>query len=264
MTDQTNTHEFLPFLDSLADAAAAATLPLFRSSLAVANKLEGGRFDPVTAADQGAERAMRDLIAAHYPGHGVLGEEFANETSDSPYLWVLDPIDGTRSFISGLPIWGTLIGLEYLGRPVLGMMAQPFTAERFIGDTRSAWYRGPGGERPLKTRACANLSDAVLMTTSPRIFAERESALYDRIEAEVRLPRYGADCYAYAMLASGHVDLVIEAGLKPYDIVALIPLIEGAGGVVTTWDGGPAALGGNIVASGDPRMHEDVLRRLAG
>ncbi|MDR3495548.1 MAG: histidinol-phosphatase [Ancalomicrobiaceae bacterium] len=262
MADLSDSHEFLAFFDQLADAAAEATLPLFRSRLAVENKLGPGHFDPVTAADQAAERLMRDLIAAKYPDHGVLGEEFANVASESPYLWVLDPIDGTRSFISGLPIWGTLIGLKHDGAPRLGMMSQPFIGERFIGDCRQAWYRGPGGERPLNTRPCARLADAVLMTTSPRIFPKMEGDIYDRIESQVRLPRYGADCYAYAMLAAGHVDLVIEAGLKPYDIVALIPVIEGAGGMVTTWDGGSAADGGNIVASGDPRLHQDVLRRL--
>jgi myo-inositol-1(or 4)-monophosphatase len=251
------------FLGALADAAADRTLPRFRSGLAVDNKHASG-FDPVTAADRDAEAAMRDLIHARFPGHGIVGEEHGDEQGGAEFVWVLDPIDGTRSFIAGIPLWGTLIGLLQRGRPVLGMMAQPFTRERFAGDGRSAWYEGPGGARPLRVRGCAGLSEAVLFTTSPHLFAAGEAPRFQAVEGRVRLSRYGADCYAYSMLAAGHVDLVIEAGLKPYDIVALIPLIEGAGGRVTAWDGGPAAAGGRIVAAGDPRVHEQAMKLLAG
>ena len=206
---------------------------------------------------------MRALILRDLPDHGILGEEYGSERLDAEHVWVLDPIDGTRAFISGLPVWGTLIGLTRAKKPVLGMMHQPFTGERFVGDGARAWYRGPDGARDLEARACERLEDAVLFTTSPSLFVGEERTAFDRIESTVRLSRYGVDCYAYCMVAAGFVDVVIESGLKPYDIVALIPVIEGAGGVVTSWTGGSAADGGRVVASGDPRLHDIVLKRLA-
>jgi myo-inositol-1(or 4)-monophosphatase len=178
-------------------------------------------------------------------------------------VWVLDPIDGTRAFIAGLPTWGTLIGLNRGGVPAFGMMHQPFTGERFFGDTRGASFRGPGGERRLRVRPCASLKDAVMATTSPRLFTGETLRAYDRVESVARLARYGCDCYAYCMLAAGHIDLVVESGLKPYDIVALIPIIEGAGGIVTAWDGGSAANGGSIVAAGDRRVHAAAVELLS-
>ena len=253
----------LPFLDRLADAAGAAILPHFRTPFAVENKAATG-FDPVTIADRNAEAAMRTLITEAYPAHGVLGEEFGAEHVDAEDVWVLDPIDGTRAFISGLPTWGTLIGLLSGGEARLGMMAQPFTGERYAGDGKSAWYRGPGGDRALATRPCSGIEDAVLSTTTPAMFRGADAVAYGRVESRIRLVRYGCDCYAYAMVAAGHIDLVIEAGLQPYDIVALIPVIEGAGGIVTNWQGGPATSGGNVVAAGDRRVHEAALALLAG
>jgi myo-inositol-1(or 4)-monophosphatase len=263
MADYPNLHEIAGFIDELADASARTILPLFRTSLVIDNKLAGQQFDPVTAADRAAEAVMRDLILARYPEHGILGEEFGNDRITAEYVWVLDPIDGTRAFISGLPTWGTLIGLTQTGRPALGVMNQPFTGERFAGDTRRAWYRGPDGSRDLKTRACADLSDAVMLTTTPALFTDAERVVYDEIEASVRLARYGTDCYGYAMVAAGQADVVIESGLKPYDIVALIPIIEGAGGVVTSWTGGSAASGGRVLACGDHRLHEMMLAKLS-
>jgi len=251
------------FLDSLADVAAAAILPLFRTRLMIEDKGKAG-FDPVTLADRAAEAAMRKLIVADYPAHGIVGEEYGPEKEDAEYVWVLDPIDGTRSFITGLPLWGVLIGLLHKGVPVLGMMAQPFTGERFAGDGTEAWLTRNGGRHPLATRACAEISAAALLTTSPSIFAGGDRESYQRVERGVRLARYGTDCYGYCMVAAGHADLVIEAGLQPYDIVALIPIIEGAGGRVSNWEGGSAAAGGRVVASGDARLHEIVLERLAG
>lgn len=250
------------FLNRLADSAEKAIMPHFRALASVENKAGEG-FDPVTVADQDAEIAIRDLIAAEHPGHGIVGEEFGDIHPEAEHVWVLDPIDGTRAFISGLPVWGTLIGLTHRRRPILGMMAQHFTGERFSGDTTRAWYTGPGGPADLKSRACARLADAVMFTTSPYLFSPTERPYYRQIEAAVRLARYGCDCYAYAMVAAGHADIVIEAGLNPYDIVALIPVIEGAGGRVTTWDGGSAERGGRIVATGDPRLHDEVLTILA-
>jgi myo-inositol-1(or 4)-monophosphatase len=263
MADRPNLHEIAAFIDELAETSARAILPLFRTTLAIDNKLVGQQFDPVTAADRAAEAVMRDLILARYPDHGILGEEYGDDRIDAEHVWVLDPIDGTRAFISGLPTWGTLIGLTEAGRPILGAMNQPFTGERFAGDTHRAWYRGPDGARDLKTRVCHDPANAVMLTTTPALFQGQDRAVYDRIEATVRLARYGTDCYGYAMVAAGQADLVIECGLKPYDIVALIPIIEGAGGVVTSWTGGSAAKGGKVVACGDPRLHEKMLTMLA-
>jgi histidinol phosphatase-like enzyme (inositol monophosphatase family) len=254
--------DFAAFVDELADVAGEAILPFFRTALSIENKKLKGTFDPVTAADRAAEAAMRALIRKQFPAHGIVGEEFEDVTSDAPYTWVLDPIDGTKSFIAGMPVWGTLIGLCRDDMPVYGMMAQPFIGERFTGDGASAKYRGPAGVRKLMTRKCASLDDALLFTTSPHLFSQEEKELYDRVEKNVRLPRYGGDCYAYCMVAAGTVDLVIEAGLDAYDIVALIPIIEGAGGIVTNWQGESATNGGRIIAAGDKRMHEAALELL--
>jgi myo-inositol-1(or 4)-monophosphatase len=256
--------DFAAFVDELATVSGDAILPFFRTSLGVENKTVGSGFDPVTAADRGAESAMRALIQRSLPEHGIVGEEFGSERESAEYVWFLDPIDGTKSFISGMPSWGTLIGLTHSGRPVFGMMHQPFIRERFSGDGGAAHYRGPTGERKLMVRRCARIGDAVLFTTTPLLMDEQDRSAFARVEAAARLSRYGGDCYAYCMLAAGHVDLVIETGLQPHDIVALIPIVTGAGGIVTTWEGGPAAGGGRIVAAGDPRLHEAALALLRG
>jgi histidinol phosphatase-like enzyme (inositol monophosphatase family) len=249
------------FLDRLASAAADSIMPHFRKSASVETKSDT-RFDPVTAADRGAEAAIRELINETYPAHGIVGEELGSERADAEFVWVIDPIDGTRSFITGLPVWGTLIGLMRNGKPILGMMAQPFTGERFAGDGTRAWYSGPDGERPIATRACAALSAASLFTTTPAMFSGADREAYDRVERAARLARYGCDCYAYCMVASGNADVVVEAGLQAYDIVALIPIVEGAGGRLTDWQGNSAATGGRVVASGDPRLHDRVVEVL--
>ena len=252
------------FVDKLATVSGAAILPFFRTSLDVEDKSRGGRFDPVTAADRAAETAMRTLIRETFPEHGIIGEEFGNERVDAEYVWALDPIDGTKSFISGMPAWGTLIALTRAGKPVFGMMHQPFIGERFTGDGAAARYRGPIGERALRVRPCASLKDAVLYTTSPLLMNERDRAMFERVESGVRLSRYGGDCYAYCMVAAGHIDLLIETELKPHDVLALIPIISGAGGVVTTWDGGPPEGGGRLVVAGDKRVHEAAMTLLNG
>jgi len=254
--------DFTQFVNELATQSGQAILPFFRSTIAAEDKSRGGDFDPVTEADRAGEAAIRQMIKRTFPTHGIVGEEFGSEREDSEYVWVLDPIDGTRAFIAGLPTWGTLIGLNRAGRPCFGMMHQPFTGERFFGDGGSATYRGPGGERVLRTRRCASLSEATIATTSPKLFSGEALRAYDRVESVARLARYGCDCYAYCMLAAGHIDLVVESGLKPYDIVALIPIIEGAGGIVTAWDGGSAAEGGSIVAAGDRRVHAAAVELL--
>lgn len=254
--------DFAAFVDELARAAGEAIRPFFRTTLSVENKAHNGPFDPVTAADRAAEQTMRSLIQKNFPDHGIVGEEFSAEKPNASYVWVLDPIDGTKSFISGMPVWGTLIGLLKDGVPVYGMMHQPFIGESFTGDGRSARYRGPAGERALHTRPCTQLKDATIFTTSPLLMNKEERGLFEKVEAKTRLSRYGGDCYAYCMLAGGFADLVIETGLKPHDIIALVPIIEGAGGVITDWTGGPAAKGGRIIAAGDKRVHAEAIKLL--
>jgi myo-inositol-1(or 4)-monophosphatase len=256
--------DFAAFVDELAAVSGETIRPFFRTALGVENKSRSGDFDPVTAADRAAEAAMRTLIKRTFPAHGILGEEFGAERADAEYVWVLDPIDGTKSFICGLPAWGTLIALTRRGEPIYGMMHQPFTHEHFIGDGRAASYRGPAGDRTLQTRRCDALSEAVLMTTSPLLMSQADRQCFARVEQAVRLSRYGGDCYAYCVLAAGHVDLVIETELKPYDVLPLIPIIEGAGGIITTWDDGSPLSGGRIIAAGDARVHAQAMAMLNG
>lgn len=253
--------DFAVFVDELASASGEAILPFFRTSLAIENKQAGG-FDPVTEADRAAEAVMRRLIARSFPGHGVIGEEYGAEREDAEYVWVLDPIDGTKSFINGMPTWGTLIGLMRFGEPVFGMMHQPFLRERFSGDGGAARYRGPAGARDLRVRPCASLADAQLATTSPLLMNKGDLAKFRRVEEKAKLSRYGGDCYAYCMLAAGHTDVIVETELKPYDILPLIPFITGAGGIVTTWENGPPHKGGRVVAAGDKRVHAQALELL--
>jgi histidinol-phosphatase len=255
--------DFAAFLDELATLSGETILPFFRTSLSVQDKGGPGSFDPVTAADHAAETAMRNLIRRNFPSHGIMGEEYGNERVSAEYVWVLDPIDGTKSFISGMPAWGTLIGLLRQGEPVFGIMNQPFIRERFSGDSGRAHYSGPAGKRDLRVRSCPRLKEAVLFTTSPLLMNGGDRAIFSRVENAVRLSRYGGDCYAYCMLAAGHVDLVIETELKPYDVLPLMPIIAGAGGVITTWEGGAPHAGGRIVAAGDARVHAAALELLA-
>ncbi|EJM69995.1 histidinol-phosphate phosphatase HisN, inositol monophosphatase family [Pseudomonas sp. GM49] len=250
--------EYQAFAEQLAEAAAVAIQPYFRATLDVEDK--GGRvFDPVTLADKAAERAMRELIQVRYPAHGIFGEEEGSIVGSSELTWVLDPIDGTRAFITGLPLWGTLIALNDGQRPVLGVMNQPFTGERYIGSPDGAWCNGT----KLRTRQCQGLSSATLMCTTPDMFetpVRREA--FQSVASQAKLARFGGDCYAYCMLASGFVDVIIEASLQPYDVQALIPIIEGAGGVITAWDGRTAQNGGTVVACGDPAMHAQLVELL--
>src|SRR5690348_1389585 len=210
--------DFSSFVDQLATASGDTIVPFFRTALAIENKKVGG-FDPVTAADRAAEQSMRALIRRQFPGHGILGEEYGSEHTDAECVWVLDPIDGTKSFISGMLAWGTLIGLMRFGEPVFGMMHQPFTQERFSGDGGAAFYRGLGGDRTINVRGCDALKDAVLYTTSPLLMNETDRAFFRKVENVVKLSRYGGDCYAYCMLAAGQIDLIMETEIKPHDIV---------------------------------------------
>ncbi len=252
------------FSFALADAAMAVTLAHFDTPIGVEVKPDHpSGYDPVTIADRGAERAIRDLLDARYPDHGIRGEEYGVKDTKGDFHWVLDPIDGTRAFISALPVWGTLIALTRNTRPVLGIMDQPVTGERFFGLGDTAWlYKNGQQQRALSVRPCEGLHAATLCTTDPHLFTQEERPAFDTLRKKTRLQRYGLDCYAYAALARGGVDLVIESGLQDYDIAALIPIVEGAGGRVTNWSGRPAWQGGQVLASGDARVHEEALRLL--
>lgn len=249
--------------EELADIAATHSLPLFRSrGLAVENK-GVGRFDPVTDADRAAEAAMRAHIEARRPEDGVLGEEFGPKAGTSGLTWVLDPIDGTRAFLSGVPSWGTLIGLDVGHGPALGVVDQPYIGERFMGGLGRAVLRRGDAERPLLSRPCGRLSDAVLFSTFPEVGTPAERAGFEAVRDRVRLTRYGLDCYAYALVALGQIDLVIEAGLFAYDVQGPQAVIEAAGGVVTDWQGRPAHRGGRVLAAGDRRIHAEALELLS-
>jgi histidinol phosphatase-like enzyme (inositol monophosphatase family) len=250
------------FLHRLADIADAQTLPRYRTDIAVDTKpKEGTTFDPVTEADREAEIAIRAEIGAHFPDHAILGEE-GGLTGRGRYRWVLDPVDGTRPFLCGLPVWGTLIGLTIDGRAELGMMSQPFTRERFWADRDGAWTLRDGVRQPLATRDVGSLDRAILHTTSPEHFGDSLAAGFERLKGVVRMTRYGGECYATAMIAAGRIDLAIEPSLQPYDIVALIPIIERAGGVVTRLDGDRAEEGGAVLVAATAALHAEALRLL--
>ena len=249
----------ITLMHEVADAARAEILPLFRrSGLEILNK-GARRFDPVTLADQAAEQAVRAILAEARPEDGILGEEFANLKSESGLTWVVDPIDGTRGFISGTPTWGVLIALADKEGPFLGLVDQPYIGERFIGGFGTAESQGPLGKQVLCTRENTYLSEAILFTTFPEVGDEKDYAGFRAVHDQVKLVRYGMDCYAYALLAAGHIDLVIEAGLQAFDIQAPIALIEAAGGNVTNWTGGPAHRGGQVVAASNPSLLKAAL-----
>lgn len=247
---------------ALADAARAAILPYFRvSGLTVDNKLEQG-FDPVTAADRAGERAMREVLARLRPHDAVVGEEYANTTGKSGLSWVLDPIDGTRGFMSGTPTWGVLIAVSDDSGPLLGMIDQPYIGEQFWGGFGQAQMRGPVGEVPIRVRGPRALDKSILFTTFPEVGSSAEAAGFRAVAGQVMLTRYGMDCYAYALLAAGQIDLVIEAGLSNYDVHAPIAVIQAAGGIVTDWQGRPAHEGGRILAAADAEQHAAALEIL--
>ncbi len=245
-------------------ASAAAILPLFRAEHGLEDKNASGDFDPVTAADKAGEAAIRQLVARHYPEHGVIGEEYGENRPDAEFVWVIDPIDGTRAFIAGLPVWTTLIGLRHRGAPLLGSIGQPFLGEIYLG--------GPGGSRlingervePLHARQGVALKDAIIATTDPHTgFQRPEMAAWREVRAASRLARLGCDAYAYAMVAAGTIDLVLEAGLKSWDIEAALPVVAGAGGVVTNWRGDPVGrAGGQVAIAGSLDLLRETLPML--
>lgn len=245
---------------ALADAAGAAIRPFFRGAFGLEDKADAS---PVTLADRAAEEAMRALLKREVPRDGIIGEEFGSERADASRVWVLDPIDGTTSFVAGRPIFGTLISLMQDGWPVLGIIDQPISGERWIG---AIGHKTLFNGKPATTRRCRTLDDAVLGTTSPHLFSEHEAEHFLSLAGKVARRRiiYGGDCYNYGLVASGHVDLVVEAGLKLHDFAALIPVLEGAGGIMCDWNGNPlnADSGGDVIALGDPARLEDVLEAL--
>ena len=257
--DDDRTGELAVFARDLARAAGDAIHPHFRRAGEVDNKAASG-FDPVTAADRAAETVMRDMIARRFPEDGILGEEFGAAPSRSGRVWVLDPIDGTRSFICGLPTWTTLIGLMEGDEAVLGVASQPFVGELFIGGPFGSWCENRFGAVRLHVRPTADLSQALLTTVAPEIYAtDFQRRVLAAMQRSTRMLRFGGDAYFFAMLAAGNVDIAMDAGLAAYDIAALVPIIRNAGGVVTTWDGGPAARGGDIIAASGPELHARAL-----
>jgi histidinol phosphatase-like enzyme (inositol monophosphatase family) len=253
------TDRFLALAADLADAAGEAIRPHFRQPLKVDDKPD---LSPVTAADRAAEIAMRRLIRAEFPEHGIIGEEYGAEREEAEFVWVLDPIDGTKSFISGVPLFGTLIALAQYGRPILGIIDQPVLSERWIGaEGRPTIFNGA----PVNTRPCPVLAAATVFATTPEMFRGADAAAFARVAAAAKLVRFGADCYAYGLLALGCIDIVIEASLEPYDFSAMIPIVAGAGGIASDWQGRPLTLAsdGRVLVAGDRRAHEAGLALLA-
>ncbi len=262
MPDGDSTSAGLWFVaERLADAAREETLRHFRARNLVAES-KSEPFDPVTVADRNAEALMRTALEELRPEDGILGEEFGPKRGTSGLTWVLDPVDGTRGFISGTPTWGVLIALSDDSGPLLGLIDQPYVGERFMGGRGRAILEGPHGSRPLGASGTTSLAAAKLFTTFPEVGTSLEAAAFRRVADEVRLTRYGCDCYAYALLAAGHVDLVIEAGLEAYDIHAPIAVVEAAGGIVTDWEGRPAHGGGRVLAAATRELHESAMELL--
>jgi len=250
-----------------ADAASVQTMANFRQVIDVENKEQPGNFDPVTIADRNAEKAIKEVVLDAFPTHGFFGEESEIKIVEDQPLWIVDPIDGTRAYITGMPLWGTLIAVYDGEDVVLGVLEQPVLQERFVG---TAFGNGgsparaelitPAREKRIHTRQGISLADAIVQTTAPEFFEQAtHSKVFEKLKSSVSMVRYGGDCYCYALLAMGFVDIVIEATLQPYDIAALIPIVEGAGGIVTNWDGGTAVNGGSVIACGSMQLHEQML-----
>jgi len=256
---------YAAFARATAVAAGALILPHFRVALDVADKgADGEPYDPVTVADRAAEALIRERIAQAFPDHGIRGEEHGWQKGASNHTWVIDPIDGTRSFILGQLHWATLIALNDGERIVAGVAYQPFVGESFAAAGGEAWWQRGAERRALATRRCRTLSDAVLAGTDPGMFREAGTLdAFERVAARVRLRRWGGDCYCYCLLAMGLIDVVIESSLHAYDVQALIPIVEAAGGVMTDWNGNRCDEGGSVVACGDRALHEQVLTLLS-
>lgn len=251
------------FALELGRMAGSTALAYFRKPFTIDNKDLAG-FDPVTSADRAIEAVLRQAILERYSDHGIVAEEEGTRAGSAPYTWFIDPIDGTKSFMMGSPLWGTLIGLNRAELPLFGLLCQPVLGEVFLGSPGGSWLINDAGRERLRARHCVELGNARLACTHPNMFEASELGAFEALAARCLLHRFGGDCYNYAMLAAGFVDLVVEASLKPYDMVPLIPILEGAGCVVTNWRGGSAAQGGQVVAAATPELHAQALEILAG
>ncbi len=254
--------ELIATAAELADAARVATLAHFRSQGLTADTKETDRFDPVTVADRLSEQQMRAILARRRPDDAILGEEFGPKAGTTGLTWVLDPIDGTRGYLSGTPTWGVLISVRDAKGPIYGLIDQPYIGERFEGGLGRAEVNGPMGRHLLATRPPRPLSDAIVFTTFPEVGTPEDGAAFRRVAARAKLVRYGMDCYAYALIAAGQIDLVIEAGLQAYDVQAPIAVIEAAGGIVTDWQGQPCPQGGRVLAAANRAIHAEALALL--
>jgi len=257
--NKTEYEDRLALAIELAGIAGAITLPAFRGSVTAKNKAGDALFDPVTQTDIDTEAAIRAAIETRFAGDGIAGEEFSDKPTDNRWQWCIDPIDGTRAFVAGVPVWSTLIAVNYDGVPVIGIIDLPALGERYVGAHGKAWRFFAGDRRRLKTRKCARINDVILSCTEPMaMFSPGQQAAYEMIRRTARFTRLGLDAYGFALTAAGKLDLVLEAGLQPYDVQALIPIIEGAGGGITNWHGGQASDGGAIICAGDPALLEQI------
>lgn len=255
------TSALLAFALSLAELSGKAILPHFRSLLSVENK-QAADWDPVTEGDKAAERSIRESIEKTYPTHGIIGEEYGVKKGSSAYTWVLDPIDGTRAFVIGIPTWTTLIGLYKDGKPFLGLMNQPYIGEIFYGSAEGAFWQRGTEKRRLKCAAPKPLAQALAGTTTPHLYTS-ESGI-ENLRKATRLLRYGGDAYFFSLVAAGHMDIALEAGVQIYDIAALIPIVKGAGGVVGCWDDGDVTQGGNVLVASCQELFDAAKKVMGG
>lgn len=256
-------HELTGFALQLAQAAAQEILPHFRENAPIDIKA-AETWDPVTEGDRAGERAIRHLIEKTYPNHGIIGEEYGNKSGSSGLTWILDPVDGTRAFVIGLPTWATLIGLYADGKPLLGVMCQPFVGDTFYGNPEGAWLNHRGTTQPIKVRPGRTLASAMGGTTSPHLYKGKDGEAFERLRSSMTTMRYGLDCYSFSLMASGHLDIAMDPGLQIYDIAALIPIMEGAGAVVSSWCENDPRKGGNILAATSQSLLDEALRVMQG
>lgn len=256
--------ELTRFAITLAKASAAEILPYFRRNTQVDVK-DGPVWDPVTEGDRAGERIIRQMIEERYPDHGIHGEEFGIKPARSPFTWVLDPVDGTRAFVCGMPTWATLIGLSYEGRPTVGLMNQPLVGDMFYGNPEGAWHDLRGNTNAIRTRSGITLARALIGTTAPELYvSDKDQAGFQRLRKAAQMTRYGGDAYFFCMMAAGHLDIALDCGLQPYDIAPLLPIVTGAGGVAAEWTGGDPAQGGNIITAGSRALLDEALAVMKG
>ncbi len=264
MTTAPDWNELTRFAIALAEASAREILPYFRRNTPVEVK-DGPVWDPVTEGDRAGERAIRAMIEEHYPDHGIHGEEYGIKEGRSGFTWILDPVDGTRAFVCGMPTWATLIGLSFEGQPAVGLMNQPLVGDMFYGNPHGAWHNYRGTTEAIRTRTGIALARASLGTTAPELYrSDQDQRDFQRLKSKVQLTRYGGDSYFYCVMAAGHVDIAMDANLQPYDIAPLLPIVKGAGGVAAEWTGGDPAQGGRVITAGSQALLYEALEVLKG